>query len=231
MGANLNSDEVEQKYIDSMGLELGPVYNRLQAECTFLNATWRQFVELFATSELRAKVLVWSAEYFFEVVRDTFLEATLLKLSRITDPVIIGKKKNVTLALLPPLVDSALRPQIDVAFQAVVAATAFARDWRNRHIAHQDFGLVFDGGVTPLAVVTRKKIDDAIAAINMLLNLIENYYGDATMAFDRLIARGQADDLLQVLNEEYQKDKEFQTKLESRTLTAADFHRRFRERI
>lgn len=62
MGTSLNPDEVEQKYVELMGCDLGPVYYRLQAECTLLNSTWRQFIELFATSEERVEVLKWSAD-------------------------------------------------------------------------------------------------------------------------------------------------------------------------
>jgi hypothetical protein len=147
----MNGDEVEKKYVELMGPALGPVYNRLQTECTLLNSTWRQFIELFGTSDERTQVLLWSAEYFFHLVRENFLESTLLKLSRITDPPATGPKANVTLALLPPLVDDVLRPEIDEALKQVGESTAFARDWRNRHIAHQDFRLVFDDSATPLS--------------------------------------------------------------------------------
>jgi hypothetical protein len=149
MGTSLNSDEVEKKYVESMGPDLGPVYNRLQAECTLLNSTWQQFIELFATNEERLEVFKWSAEYFFHVVHDIFLESTLLKLSRITDPPWTGTKQNVALTLLPSLFDEVLRPEIETALQRVNNSTAFARDWRNRHIAHQDFSLTFSDSALP----------------------------------------------------------------------------------
>jgi hypothetical protein len=214
-----------------MGCDLGPVYYRLQAECTLLNSTWRQFIELFATTEERVEVLKWSAEYFFHVVRDVFLESTLLKLSRITDPASTGNRQNVTLALLPSLVDDVLRPQVDAALVRVNHSTTFARDWRNRHIAHQDFGLAFSDTALPLAVVTRKRITDAIADVNSLLNLVERHYVKGTIAFERLIAHGQADNLIQVLNEEFQRDQEFMARLKTDTLSEADLNREFRDRI
>jgi hypothetical protein len=231
MGTSLNSDAVEKKYVELMGSELGPVYNRLQAECTLLNSTWRQFIELFATNEKRVEVLKWSAEYFFHVVSDVFLESTLLKLSRITDPPSMGKRQNVTLALLPSLVEDVLRPQIDAALLRVNDSTTFARDWRNRHIAHQDFSLTFSDSALPLAVVTRKKVTDAIADVNSLLNLVESYYVKGTIAFERLIAGGQADHLIQVLNEEFQRNQEFMARLKSDTLSEADLTRKFRDRV
>jgi len=231
MGTNLNCDEVERKYVDLMGCELGPVYNCLQAECTLLNSTWRQFIELFATNAERIEVLKWSAEYFFHVVRDVFLDSTLLRLSRITDLPSMGKKQNVTLALLPSLVDDVLRPQIDAALIQVQESTTFARDWRNRHIAHQDFGLTFGDSASPLATATRKNVTDAIADVNSLLNLVESHYVKGTIAFERLIARGQADDLIQVLNEEFQREQEFMARLNSDTLSTADLNRKFRDRI
>jgi hypothetical protein len=232
MGSNLTADEVEKKYIEAMGAQLGPIFNRLQTECTLMNSTWRQFVELFGTSQKRVEVLAWSAEYFFEVVREVFLESTLLKLCRITDPASSpNKKKNVTVALLTELVDDSLRPQIASALPEVLASAQFARDWRNRHIAHQDFDLIFADTPEPLAVVTRKKVSDALEAVNDLLNIVENHYSKATMAFDHLIARGQADDLVQVLNEEFQRDFEFRERLRLHQLSEADLKRTYPERI
>jgi hypothetical protein len=214
-----------------MGRELGPVYNRLQSECTLLNSTWQQFTELFATNKQRVEVLRWSGEHFFYIVRNVFLESTLLKLSRITDPRATRKKQNVSLALLPSLVDGVLRPKINEALEKVGNSTEFARDWRNRHIAHQDFGLVFDNTAEPLVTVTPKMITDAIADINFLLNLVESHYVGGEIHFKRLIAIGQADDLVQVLNEEFRKEQEFMVRLKSDTLTQADLTRKFRDRI
>jgi hypothetical protein len=231
MASNLTAEDVEKKYLESMGAELGAVYNRLQSECTLLNSTWRQFMELFGTNEERLHVLAWSAEHFFFVVREVFLESTLLKLSRITDPPATGKKKNVTLALLPPLVDDTFRPTLVNALQEVDQSVSFARDWRNRHIAHQDFNLQFDESAEPLAVVTPKKVRDALDQVNRFLNLVETHYCGGTIAFQMLIARGQADDLVQVLNEEYQRDLEYCERLDAHNLTEADLHRSFRKRI
>ena len=226
MAQNLNPEEVEEQHIRGMGRELGSVYNRLHAECTMLNSTWRQFVELFGTSEKRVEVITWSASHFFWVVRDVFLESTLLKLSRITDPAATGNKRNVTLRLLPPLVDSVLRPEVEGRLDAVSAATAFARDWRNRHIAHYDFALIFDQAAAPLTPATRRDISEAIKAVNEVLNLVEDHYLHSMTAFEHLIAAGQADDLLQLLNSEFVREQQFQERLRTRELTDDDLRKR-----
>jgi hypothetical protein len=231
MSGNYSPEEVEQQYVASMGKNLGQVYNRLQSECTLLNSTWQQFVELFATNEKRVEVLHWSAPYFFGVVHEVFLESTLLRICRICDRAATGNKPNLSLARLPSLVDDAIRPKVEASILRIDAATGFARDWRNRHIAHLDFALTFDEGAVQLAPVTRKKVDDAIQEIGMLLNLIEEHYRQSTVAFHRLIAPGQADDLLQVLNVEFECEREFRDRLKSGELTNEDMNKQYRPRI
>jgi hypothetical protein len=231
MSRSLDAREVEQEYVASMGKALGQVYYRLQSECTLLNSTWQQFVELFSTSEKRTEVLKWSAPYFFTVVRDVFLESTLLRICRISDPASTHNKENLSLARLPSMVEDVIRPEVEACLARIKLATNFARDWRNRHIAHHDFGLAFDETVVPLAPVTRKKIDAAIQEIGILLNVIEQHYRDATNAFHRLIAPGQADDLLQILNEEFECELEFRDRQKSGKLTKEDMNKQYRPRI
>jgi hypothetical protein len=67
--------------------------------------------------------------------------------------------------------------------------------------------------------------------VNSLLNLVERHYVKGTIAFERLIAHGQADNLIQVLNEEFQRDQEFMARLKTDTLSEADLNREFRDRI
>lgn len=231
MSGNFDAREVEQQHVDSMGKPLGQVYNRLQSECTLLNSTWQQFVELFATNEKRIDILHWSAPYFFKVVHDVFLESALLRICRISDPVATGNKGNVSLARLPQLVDDVIRPGVNASLMRINAAAEFARDWRNRHIAHLDFALTFEEAAVQLTPFTRKKVDEVIQEIGMLLNLIEEHYRQSTVVFDRLIAHGQADDLLQILNEEFEREREFQDRLESRKLTTEDLNKQYRPQV
>jgi AbiU2 len=231
MSGSFDAEEVEQQYVASMGKDLGQVYNRLQSECTLLNSTWQQFVELFATNEKRVEVLHWSAPYFFKVVHDVFLESTLLRICRISDPAASLGKENLSLARLPSLVDNVIRPDVEASLVRIHSAAEFARDWRNRHIAHLDFALTFDEGAVQLAPFTRKKVDEVIQEIGTLLNLIEEHYRQATVAFHRLIAPGQADDLLQLLNEEFEREREFQERLKTGRLTNEDLTKQYRPHI
>jgi hypothetical protein len=129
------------------------------------------------------------------------------------------------------LVDDVIRPDVEAALMRIHAAAEFARDWRNRHIAHHDFALAFDETAVPLAPVTRKKIDAAIQEIGILLNVIEQHYRDATTAFHRLIAPGQADDLVQLLNDAFVEDESFRERLRTHRLTEADLHKKWNEKI
>jgi hypothetical protein len=104
-----------------------------------------------------------------------------LYLCRLTDPVDTGGKANLTLQRLAPLVDPTIRGSTEVFLATATACTAFARDWRNRRIAHADLGLALQRPVSPLADASRKDVGDALKAIADLLNHLESHYRQGAM--------------------------------------------------
>jgi hypothetical protein len=188
-------------------------------------------VELFGTGQERVEVLNWSAPYFFELVHDIFFEATLLRICRLTDPAKQGKKDNVSINLLPPIIDQKIAGIVKDRIAEIKLESVFARDWRNRHIAHHDFALTFDEAAEPLARVTRKMVDSTIGKLNTLLNVVEEHYTGANIAFEHFIARGQADDLVQVLYDIFEDDQQFTERSKTNTLTKEDLHRAPKRRI
>ena len=96
-----------------------------------------------------------------------------------------GGRETLTLQRLPKLVAGAIRtqvdadairPQVDEKLRVVLAATAFAHDWRNRHVAHINLRLTLDEGAKPLAPASGQLVRTAIDAIADLLNTIETHY-------------------------------------------------------
>jgi hypothetical protein len=110
----------------------------------------------------------------------------------------------LTVQRLPRLVPIAIRPDITNRVQALLTRTAFARDWRNQHIAHNDLLLALDLGATPLSPASRRDVRESLQAIDDLLNAVEGHYFQSETRFDYDWMTGgldNAETLLQVLGE------------------------------
>ena len=181
-------DQVEIEHIRRLGGDLGPVFHAVWNDHAALCVTWQEYREAFGTSPERVELLNSAAGFFFRIVQDTFWEHILLHLCRLTDPVkSVGRppRPNLTLAVLPQLIDDlALRAEVTALADQAIAATAFARDWRNRHISHRDLALALNSGARPLASASRKQVSDALSAIHAVLNKISERLLESTAATD-----------------------------------------------
>ncbi len=177
MAVDPTDDQVCQQYVAAMGRQLGRVFHYLRNECVWLHLKWREFVVLFGTSARRVDLVNTAAPAFFKIVQDLLWEDTLLHICRLTDPAVsAGKKENLTVCRLPLLVLAALRPEVEDAVAATRRQCEFARDWRNRHIVHRDYPLALDEHATPLETATMKSVDEALASIARVLNMLEGHY-------------------------------------------------------
>jgi hypothetical protein len=95
------------------------------------------------------------------------------------------KKLNLTIQWLPLLVDQSSSKAVNAKVQEALNASAFARDWRNRHIAHSDLGLRVLKTATPLEVATREKVVLALASLSDVLNAVAAIYMDSVQCYDQ----------------------------------------------
>ena len=194
-----SAQQVEQRYVAAMGEALGRTYAMLYNECAWLHLTWKQFVQLFGDNPDRIAILNKTAPGFFRLVRDKLFDALLLHLARLTDPERVGSsgsRETLTLQRLPRLVEEEIRPKINTQLASVLQATKFARDWRNRHVAHRDLRLALREGATPLPEVSRRDIRLGIEAITDLMNTLEDHYMNGAVAYTLVDVMGDADTLL-----------------------------------
>ena len=77
-----------------------------------------------------------------------------------------------------------IRTSTQAYFASARDATRFARDWRNRRIAHTDLGLALAHSVPPLEAASRHDIEAALDAIVDLLNHVALHYGRDVTNFD-----------------------------------------------
>jgi hypothetical protein len=80
-----------------------------------------------------------------------------------------------------------------------VAASEFARDWRNRHIAHSDLNRSLSKAAQALKPASRQKVLEALQALTVVMNVVAERYLDSTSFFEA--SDGDAESLLYVLDD------------------------------
>lgn len=207
--------DVEREQIEALGAELGPYFHQLYVETAWIQDKWRDFRELYGTSPVRIDLLNEAASRFFGMVHDALWEDTLLHLSRLTDAAKMGKRDNLSLCRLPELIrDAGLRVEVSSLVNAAVRKCGFARDWRNRHIAHRDQALALDEGARQLEHASRLAVEEALDAITtVIVRVHEHYIGGISL--DIPGGPGDALDLLRVLHDgleaERARERRFET--------------------
>jgi hypothetical protein len=195
------AEEAKKTNIEKMGAQLGVHYSALWQEVALLYRNWGEYTALFGTKPSRIELMNRAAPYFFRMVQDDLLNATLLHVARLTDPPTTAGHTNLTIKGLPDLIEhedtkSAVKKLIENA----LADAEFCRDWRNRRIAHRDLDVALEQSATELAMANRKRIKDAMAAIAAVLNAVSGHYLKSETRFDVTGTRGGSVPLLYVLH-------------------------------
>ena len=216
-------DQIRDSHINAMGPELGPIFHQLFHECAWLHMKWSEFRALYATSETRIALLNRAAGGFFRIVQIVMREGILLHLARLTDPPSSGGKPNLTLRRLPPLVeDASARLEVQQLVDEAVAACAFAKQWRNRHIAHRDLDLHLGTGADPLPVAEERSVDLAVTAVSASIEWFYANYLDSGLSFLLLSRPSDAESLLYTIREGLEAEAARRERLRSGRLQPGD---------
>jgi hypothetical protein len=188
MDQNKTADQVRGERLQVLGSELGPLYDALCDEVTWLYAKWNQYRMLFAKSPGRIELLNYVAGFFFRVIHDVLWEDVVLHIARLTDPPQSVGKDNLTLLRLAEAVkEPALSLELKNLAGQARATADFARDCRNRRLAHRDLALAVDDQAMPLSGISREKIERALADVGAVLNKIESHSWHSEIAFAQFI--------------------------------------------
>lgn len=197
------AEEARRERIAVMGESLGSQYDGLWQQLVFAKKKWGEFVCLFGTNEQRVDLLNAAAPSFFHLLQDIMWEDVVLHIARLTDKVrSFGRQTlaNMSLRTLPDLVNITARAEVEERVRAAVDATEFARDWRNRHIAHRDLQLALDRNVQPLAFASRACVNIAFEKMQEAMNTVQRHYFDSETHYDVPSSHGGAMNLLYVLH-------------------------------
>src|SRR6266567_7916192 len=140
--ASKSAEEAQAKNIEKMGEALGKQYSELWQQVAVLYINWLEYVELFGTNPARVELLNQAAPMFFHRIQQDLWEATLLHICRLTDAPKVAGRNNLTIRNIPDLINNEqIKEERTQAVQVAVDQAEFARDWRNRYIAHLDLDL------------------------------------------------------------------------------------------
>lgn len=227
MASRLSPDEVRADYLNKLGPELGSIFHALNSDLAWLQVKWAEYRELFGTSPERIDILNKAAGLFSRIVQDALWESVLLDLTRLTDPIEIGGRSNLTIAKLPELCEEpALGSNISELVEIALEATKFARDWRNRHISHRDLMLAVDSAAKPLEPASRAQVSNAVKAIHAVLNHISEKVLDTTLGDQVITPATGSVSLLYVLRDGLEADENRSERILSGKFEAEDFERR-----
>ena len=167
-----------------MGPELGSLYHELEEEVDWLQQKWNEFRELFAKGTEQIELLNTVAPNFFYMLHKLMFEDAMLHLCRLTDSaqtkVRVGKRvetrHNLSVMALAALIsDDALKDRVIAQAIQVKKNCEFAREPRNRRLAHADLESFRNGTDGPKTL--SKQVDDALKSMHEVLGSIRQYYG------------------------------------------------------
>jgi hypothetical protein len=196
----MSAEEVRLEHVAKMGRDLGAAFNAIHNEVAWLYLKWDQYRALFGTKPERIDLLNGVSPLFFHILQDVMWEDTLLSLSRLTDREEIGGKTNLTVRRLPALIaDPQVKHEVLDAVETAIERSAFARQWRNRHIAHRDLALALKEPTKELPPASRLMVQQALESLAAILNRIRRHHLDGDFIYDFPGNPGDALSLMQTL--------------------------------
>src|SRR2546428_442325 len=120
---------------------LGELHFALSQEVAWLHLKWNDFRALFAAGTETIELLNATAPAFFSNLQRMLWEDVLMHLCRVTDEFGEARRKREHLTmrrLSSAVTDSELKRQLRPILKQIIKTSEFARDWRNRRLAHHE---------------------------------------------------------------------------------------------
>jgi|ERR1043165_4103484 hypothetical protein len=171
--------------------EIDEIYRPLVNQVSHVHFQWNIFRQLYVSGPETFALLKWSANGFFGVVQHTLASEILLTISRLTDAKQTGTGKrardNLSLDRLVDRIDQqqfpALKEEISERLIAARHTCAFARDVRNKLLAHSDLATSLRDRAAVAAQTTTTNIDAALRSIAHVLNAIPGHFDNSGVAY------------------------------------------------
>jgi hypothetical protein len=219
--------EVRKEFGDKMGPDLGTIYYELWNECGVVHIEWDEFKELYGSGQRRVDLLNTAAGPFFRLVQSALMDSILLRLCRMTDPPKTTGKQNLTLEQLADKISETDQPFGQEVSRLAIHARSrceFARDSRNRRIAHRDLYLALKKGkARPLTSIRVEDIDGALQEVVNVIQTVNMYYFNSGVIFKGIPpTAGYATSLLCVLRDGVKAEEARRQRIASGRYTKED---------
>ncbi|MGZ5435134.1 MAG: AbiU2 domain-containing protein [Pyrinomonadaceae bacterium] len=176
----------------NLSSEVAELYTPLFSQVSYLHAQWEIYRQLYVAGPETFQLLKWAADGFFRVVQDTLASEILLTISRLTDAKQTGRgnraRDNLSLDQLTHSVDQSkfpvLRAEIDNRLTQSQQACAFARDVRNKLLAHSDLSTSLRDREAVISQATTTNIDAALVSIVHVMNAIPAHFDGSTVVYE-----------------------------------------------
>jgi len=199
MGRYNSAEEVREDRLRVLGTDLGAIYDALYNEVLWLHTKWGQYCILYAHSEARVELLNSVSGFFFSMIQDLMWQDIMLHLARLTDPKQSMSKDNLSLdRLKDEFEEGEFASRIGELVEDAKSKVDSVRRWRNRYLAHSDLQLACGVSAQPLPGVSRRSIEEALAAVRGILNAIELHYWNAQAKFE-IVPIGDTSDLVRYI--------------------------------
>ena len=187
MSEYMATDEIRAESVAKMGEALGNIRYELNNQIVLLHIRWKSYRELFGTSPDTIALLNATAPAFFYDLERVMWEDVLLHLCRVTDREQTMGRDDLTIQRMPPLMEVTIKDELKRLVDLAVDKTGFARDWRNRRLAHSDLALALNPAVQPLAASSRQDVEDALAVLRAVMNCVESHYLGCPVSYEHAI--------------------------------------------
>jgi hypothetical protein len=181
-----------------LGTDYGSACYHTRQQLWSVWSYWDRYETLYGTKE-RVSLLNESSGHFWYSIQEMLFDYILLGLCRLTDPPQTRGRGNLTLRRLYELEPGRYKAELRKLVDRAEALTRFARDWRNRRIAHNDLDLTISA-VSRLAPATRKKVSKSLEAIHDVLRWITIRHFDSDMGYLPL-GEDDANELMVVIDD------------------------------
>jgi hypothetical protein len=185
--------------------EVATTWNFLHGEVVWLHGRWTMYRQLYGTNAKRIETLNRLAPTFFGTLQGILLDEVQLTLSRLADPAVTGKRRNLTLETLTR--EILALPVQELATELVARLDQYRAkcerivERRNKRIAHYDFDTQRAANTEGLSSVSRQEIEDALAALRDFMRTVYQFFEQSYMAYEHFAMLDDANSVLRIAGE------------------------------
>jgi len=207
-----------------LGEEFGQTFYLLHNDLVWLFVKWQQFQKLYETNTRRIEIMNKTAPFVLRIVQITLWESVVLNIARLLDPPESFGKPNLSIKRLEQFIeDKTKKEKLSSLIDNAETFVSFARDWRNRQIAHRDLELAMNTSIKSLAEVNKDDIDNSLKAIKDVFNYFHSTYFNTTFYYDMGSYPGDANNLLYYLLAGWSSEQKRFERMENGTATEEDY--------